>query len=697
MNKAELIWLVPVIVEAALRSLGVALLVGVGMWVLRIRQLPAERVAWVLVLAGAALMPLAMRAPLPVMEWAWQVPASGWTAKVTQSEPETQQTVAAQEVGGVFPAGAGKASMMDAARVAEPRALDAGKAQPVESGTVVASAGGGEATGVLASRGSGRPVMEAIAAVYLLVGLGLMVRWILSLVMSWGLWRRGVPVSLENGRQMRVRVSGEIASPVTIGRGILLPAGYERWAEEKLRIVLAHEQVHVAQGDFAVQALAALHAAVFWFSPLGWWLRRRLCELAEALSDCAGMAEATDAPAYAQVLLEFAALPRTTRMAGVPMANSSNGSGFARRIERILAEGGPRLSSNPRRAVLVASLMVATAVVATVAMVRVVPVVKAAGAGQSVGQVTSAEQVTSANGPEVQATPPAPAAAPMAAPAPLAAPEPDVAPLAAPAPDASSETEARKEAAEAHEFANDAKEIELEESAGHGYVFVKGGRDSELAVRGVPKEEVEKIRREHKGSYLYFEQNGKGYVIDDPALVAEGKSFFKGNPDFKLDQAKLQAEMAELQRQMAKIDMEQVRKQLESPEFKAEMDKLAKQLGTMEEQKAKELAERAAEMTAKMDKEIQEEKLGKLDEQIGDMDGKIGDIQGKIGDLNGKLGEEMGKMGAKQGELGEKMGKIGEQLGRLGMLDGQQAGEANERLRKLLDEAVKSGKAKPVD
>jgi hypothetical protein len=31
------------------------------------------------------------------------------------------------------------------------------------------------------------------------------------------------------------------------------------------------------------------------------------------------------------------------------------------------------------------------------------------------------------------------------------------------------------------------------------------------------------------------------------------------------------------------------------------------------------------------------------------------------------------------------------------MLDGQQAGEANERLRKLLDEAVKSGKAKPVD
>jgi len=31
--------------------------------------------------------------------------------------------------------------------------------------------------------------------------------------------------------------------------------------------------------------LAGLYAAVFWFSPLGWWLKRKLSDLGEAISD----------------------------------------------------------------------------------------------------------------------------------------------------------------------------------------------------------------------------------------------------------------------------------------------------------------------------------------------------------------------------------------------------------------------------
>ena len=61
---------------------------------------------------------------------------------------------------------------------------------------------------------------------------------------------------------------------------------------EKLRIVLAHERSHIRQGDFYLQLLAAFYAAVVWFSPLGWWLKRKLSDLAETISDRAGLEQA---------------------------------------------------------------------------------------------------------------------------------------------------------------------------------------------------------------------------------------------------------------------------------------------------------------------------------------------------------------------------------------------------------------------
>jgi hypothetical protein len=44
--------------------------------------------------------------------------------------------------------------------------------------------------------------------------------------------------------------------------------------------------------DFYLQVLAGLYGAMFWFSPLGWWLKRKLSELGEAISDLAGLEEA---------------------------------------------------------------------------------------------------------------------------------------------------------------------------------------------------------------------------------------------------------------------------------------------------------------------------------------------------------------------------------------------------------------------
>src|SRR5208337_2551474 len=180
---------------------------------------------------------------------------------------------------------------------------------------------------------------EALAGLlYFAVCATLLLRLIYGLGSAARLWIAAKPVSLEPGRDfvpgLRLRSSPSVSSPVTIGSGVVLPADYAEWDTEKLRIVLAHERSHIRQGDFYLQILAGVYAALFWFSPLGWWLKRKLSDLAEAISDRAGLEEAASRVSYAQVLLEFAALPRPT-LIGVAMARTSN---LSHRIERLLTE-----------------------------------------------------------------------------------------------------------------------------------------------------------------------------------------------------------------------------------------------------------------------------------------------------------------------------------------------------------------------
>ncbi len=148
----------------------------------------------------------------------------------------------------------------------------------------------------------------------------------------------------------------------------MLPEDYASWDREKLRVVLAHERSHIRQGDFYLQTLAGIYAALFWFSPLGWWLKSKLSDLAEAISDRAGLQEAASRSAYAQILLEFAAAPRPT-LIGVAMARTGN---LSRRIERLLNDSTFRQAfAGTRRRAFLAVLLVPVALFAATTLVRV--------------------------------------------------------------------------------------------------------------------------------------------------------------------------------------------------------------------------------------------------------------------------------------------------------------------------------------
>ena len=747
------------ILEAALRSLLMALAVWAAIRLLRVQAVLAQKVAWVMVLLAAGAMPLVMHTPWLALKQAIRIPMRSVQTPGMQdllarwrgaSKAEPQQTVAArtmvklqpytpawklgvpaqthaatnphlsrrkqtavsmvktQIMKAQTPAIAGRDAFSDA--FFSSRVLDL-PMTPMEVSLTLPSTVTQQAKFWTASRLK----LAGIAAYFVVVCL-LLLRTILGLGVAMRVLQRAKRVhgfTDDNGRALKVRVSCDLMTPVTIGSTVVLPADYAEWDAEKLRVVLAHEQSHVRQGDFYLQLLAATHAAVFWFSPLGWWLKRKLSDLGEALSDHAGLEKAPDAATYARVLLEFAAKPRPKAafapLAGVAMARSSN---LSSRIERILNDGRFRLAFlGGRRHAAIAVVLVPTALVAAVGGIRIVPVVEAqqsvttpvvAACKGTSGQVAAVSygyeggQVTTTHA--GQAPAPATAPDPSAVPAPSAAPQPAAAPeLDAVAPVAPSVEAVAPQAPDAQEApAPDVKVknhdhdqvhvwVNHQDDDGDSFSIVHENGDGTLRWNGEYNDDLAQVRKRMNlhGDYIWFEHEGKSYVITDPALVAQANKLFR--PDASLDRlkAQLDAKQAELNKKMEQYSPDAAKMKMDSPEMKKQMAELNAKLAELQSEKFKQL-------TVNLNKQIDQDVLAHLQE-------KMGEIQEQIGQVQSQIGEEMGRLGEKQGEIGEEMGRVGEEMGRIGEQEGKRAEEASRQMKSVLDQALRDGKAKPVE
>src|SRR5450631_48622 len=173
-----------------------------------------------------------------------------------------------------------------------------------------------------------------LTGAYVLVASLLLLRLLLGLALSWRMLRATQPVGADWAAGKRLRTSTWICAPVTVGSNVLLPAECVNWDARRRQAVLAHEEAHVARGDFYIQLLSQVNRSVFWFNRLVWWLHRRLTALAELASDDAAIEALGDRPGYAAILLDVARLPRNLSI-GVAMARPAT---VCHRIERILSE-----------------------------------------------------------------------------------------------------------------------------------------------------------------------------------------------------------------------------------------------------------------------------------------------------------------------------------------------------------------------
>jgi len=695
---------VPTLLEAALRAFLVAIAVWAGLCVFTVRNVLAQKAAWGLVLAAALAMPLAMnlgmRWQLPPGWAAIRVPQNPWAqpANLKPEAPPSPAPIAAPQ-----PVAAKKQPRFVAGldRLPAPRPYHSASRLPNSAPLLAPDAS--LAFGTVSdttNEPAGHPAFSIATwagLLYLVVCAFLLIRLLYGLGLAISLWLDAEPVLIPGeslvarlAASFPLRASSRIASPVTVGSGVILPADFADWDTEKLRIVLAHERSHIRQGDFYLQLLAGLHASLFWFSPLGWWLKSKLSELAETISDRAGIEEASSRSSYAQVLLEFAALPRPTPI-GVAMARTST---LSHRIDRLLNDSSFRQAfSASRSRMLLAILLVPAALLAATARIRVEAA--AAPAVQSAPQAPTAPQAPEP-APTLSAAPAAPDT-PSQMSSPDAAPEPPEPPTPPEAVDEDRQVIVNRNAErDRHMDVRVERKMRIVADGngsgngkGHGYSYTFSSNGENYALISGPGENVtfsgewnngnaeaiKKATRIAHGKFLWFKRGGKSYIVEDPALLAQMEALNSQIDALGKEQESLGREQEKLGKKQEELGRQQEQARVPAPDISKEMAKLN---------------ELAAKLQAKKGSTVSQEELADLEGQLGDLQGKLGELQGEMGSMQGHLGGMQGQLGQEQGKLGEKQGRIGEEQGRL-------AREADRKAKAIIDESLKNGKARPVD
>ena len=327
--------------EAAVRALMLAVLVGAGLALFRVKHAADRLGAWRIVLLAALAMPIAGAVVPPV-----PLPIPAFAASFVS---------------------------------------DLGGAGTPQSPTVISGAGAQPFTSAASTGPALAPA--ALLALYLAGLLFLATRAGRSWLAARQLDRESQPINdayvraravnhagtLGLQRVPRLAETDRLQVPVTMSVRrpvVILPASWRSWPPDTLDAVLIHELSHVSRRDALTQQLALALRAAFWPSPLGWWLRRRVATLAEEASDEAALARGVEPTQYADILLGFLIAVRTGRDSEWHLA-MARGHGVERRVERVLEWKRSRPMS--RRATVLLAAAAALVVVFTSA-VRAVPV-----------------------------------------------------------------------------------------------------------------------------------------------------------------------------------------------------------------------------------------------------------------------------------------------------------------------------------
>jgi beta-lactamase regulating signal transducer with metallopeptidase domain len=719
------------LLQPAARSLAFACFAGLALAAFRVRHLELRLTIWRAVLLVALAMPLLslLLPPLPVfVPLAAKFVRAQPPAEIAPSDDLNSRAIAVNQVAHSSSAKSGVFG--DELQSSHP--TDAREASSATSAPQSL-----HASPATAQTRRPFPWLAASVALYFAVAIFMLMRLALGIILGRRLERESRRIDDSQGmarldyftRAAGLRTAPHLAEsdllsvPVTFGMrspAILLPAGWREWEPAELDAVLAHEISHVVRRDALAERLSLLHRAIFWFSPLSWWLGRKLTDLAEEASDDAALAAGADRTRYAETLLGFfaalEAAPGRVWWQGVSMATAGQAE---KRLDRILEWKGS-VAMRLKKPVVIACLLCAIPVVCLVAAFRPAIVnIPYTPSQQAAPQAPQPPALPAEPSAQVPATPPSAPNAPSGAapgPAPLAPLAPEVSVRAGVRPKVSVDPVVSVHTVVTPLVMSNVRPMvsvapavtvrpflprEMQSTTishgvstgytdGEQFTIVSGNSsvsvssDSFTISSEGPSDVANSLRRNFPGDFIWFIHDGKAYIIRDPATIKQAMDFFGPARELGRQQEQLGKQQEALGAQQEALgakqealggQMEKVRVKI--PDMTAELEKLQADL-------------------KKLGADGTQDDLGRIQEKIGEIQARIGELQSKAGEKQSELGEQQGALGEEQGKLGEQQGKLGELQGKLGEQQEAASKKAAREMKKLLDEAVASGMAKPA-
>jgi beta-lactamase regulating signal transducer with metallopeptidase domain len=508
---------------------------------------------------------------------------------------------------------------------------------------------------------------------------------------------------LSPATRVRLGVSREAPVPLVTGLfrpTVLIPAAMLGRPRE-LALALSHELAHVRRGDLWFAWVPALAEAVFWFHPLVRLGVREYVQACEEACDAEALRATGAHPhEYGRLLLDFGVHRRLAGATAMPC-----GSPSPRQLTRRLSMLKPFVPSRPALRSAAIGLLCAFALVGLVPL-RVVPTAASPG----VSEEEPASLLTPASAPRLAgpgaAAPdartvgdPEPAGAPVSededgegpediedpgdddledadlddeldlddlddAPAPPAPPRTPRA-VRTPGTPAPAAPARAPRAPRAATRSGVAWGYDDDRGQRFSYVLVKAGEGSTSGTGNIADwQEVKRLRTQLGHDFLWVRVGDRRYLIEDEDMLRAAEEAFRPQREIGERQSEVGEQQSRIGERQSEIGEEQAR------------------IG----ERQSELAERQAEIAYRMsrrnlrraDAEELEQRAAELSERMED----LGREQERLGERMEPLGRQMEELGAKMEVLARQMEQVSK--------------ESHRKVRALVEDAIRSGAAKPL-
>jgi len=479
------------------------------------------------------------------------------------------------------------------------------------------------------------------------------------------------------GRPVRVGLVGDIATPITAGWWrpvVLLPAALvSGMPPHLLEALLAHELAHIRRHDYLVNLLQSAIEIALFYHPAVWWLSRRIRDEREQVADDIAATLLGEPRRLAVALSELDRFQLTfDRSTHHPLAHAAHGGHLMQRITRLIG-ATPANSTSPSFGwkMLVPAFGLAAACAtfyanaqSSMAPPPVPPVAPIAPVAPVVPLAPIAPVAPLPPVPPVPGVPPA-----------LRAPAVPPVPPVPPVPRTSNHSETTMSYRTGEPFAL--------VRPGHAGINGSSSRDDWA--------QLEKAKRNLSGEFLWFRQNGQGYVVRDPATVGQVARAWAPVDKLSEEMQVYSGQMEQHGRKMEGLgrQMEQQARGANAPferemeRLSAEQDRMGNQMNRLGQQMAGADTARRAQLQAQM-------------QELGRRMGENGTQMGRQSAQMAARRQPMDTTGDAMKEAGKPMDALGKTMEALGKRIEAAAKVSEQETRLAIRDAVSKGLAQPA-